>query len=82
MLVCDLLQKTLVVVVRYTGIKALETSRALKLRHPVEEKGVYLTFKDRKLGAGVDFSCAVGGCALVNSFVSVRTQRLDPEHRA
>lgn len=42
----------------------------------------YLTFKDRKLGTGVDFSCAVGGCALVNSFISVRPQRLDPEHRA
>lgn len=52
----DLLQEMLLFLLRYTGIKALETSKALKLRHPVEERGFYLTFKDRKLGAGVDFS--------------------------
>lgn len=32
MFVRGLLRKTLVVVLRYTGIKALETSRALKVR--------------------------------------------------
>lgn len=34
----DLLRKTLVVVLRHTEIKALETGRALKLRHPVEKR--------------------------------------------
>lgn len=42
MFVRDLLRKTLVVVLRYAGIKALETGRALKLRHPVEKRGFIL----------------------------------------
>lgn len=63
-------------------LKAVGSSRASKGETPGGEKRVYLTFKDRKLGAGVDLPCAVGGRALVNSFVSVRSQRLDPEHRA
>lgn len=47
------------------------------------EKGEpYLTFKHCELGTGVDLPDVVGGRALVNSFVPVRAQRLDPQHRA
>lgn len=38
----DLFQEILVFVLRHTGIKALETSKALKLRHPVEKRGFIL----------------------------------------
>lgn len=48
----------------------------------VKKGGAYLTFKHCELGTGVDLSDVVGGRALVNSFIPVRAQRLDPQHRA
>lgn len=42
----------------------------------------YLTFKHCKLGTGVDLTSTVGGCALVNGFVSVCAQWLDPQYGA
>lgn len=47
-----------------------------------EKKKTYLTFKHCKLGTGVDLASAVSGCALVNGFISVCAQRLDPQYRA
>lgn len=41
-----------------------------------------LTLQDSELGAGVDLSHTVGGCAFVDGFVAVGPQRLDTEHRA
>lgn len=43
--------------------------------------GAYLTFQHCKLGTGVDLASAVSGCALVNGFVSVGAQWLDPQYR-
>lgn len=41
-----------------------------------------LTFQHSKFGTGVDFSHAVGGCALVDGLVPVSTQRLYAENWA
>lgn len=46
------------------------------------KKWFYLTFKHCKLGTGVDLASTVSGCALVNGFISVCAQRLDPQYRA
>ena len=35
-----------------------------------------------KLGTGVDLASTVGGCALINGFVSVCAQWLDPQYGA
>lgn len=47
-----------------------------------EKKKTYLTFKHCKLGAGVDLSSTVSGGALINGFVSVCAQWLDPQYGA
>lgn len=51
-------------------------------RNRAKKKRTYLTFKHCELGTGVDLASAVGGCALVNGFVSVCAQRLDPQYGA
>lgn len=48
----------------------------------LSEEKTYLTFKHCKLGTGVDLASAVSGCALVNGFISVCAQWLDPQYRA
>lgn len=47
-----------------------------------KKQETYLTFKHCKLGTGVDLAGTVSGRALVNGFVSVRAQRLDPQYGA
>lgn len=47
-----------------------------------KKQETYLTFKHCKLGTGVDLAGAVSGRALVNGFVSVCAQRLDPQYGA
>lgn len=51
-------------------------------KKPSDEKLTYLTFKHCELGTGVDLASTVGGCALVNGFVSVCAQWLDPQDGA
>lgn len=51
------------------------------LRGDKPKKKTYLTFKHCKLGTGVDLASTVSGCALVNGFISVSAQRLDPQYR-
>lgn len=63
------------------GVKEKSEQKA-RWRNKRSAKRTYLTFKHREPGTGVDLSNAVGGCALVNSFVSVCAQWLDPQHGA
>lgn len=44
-------------------------------------KQTSLTFKHCKLGTSVDLASTVSGCALVNGFISVCAQWLDPQYR-
>lgn len=96
MFMYELLRKTPIFAFGCFRIKAQKTSSSRRRRRservkarwrktPSEkrkEKKPYLTFKHRKLGTGVDLANTVGGCALVNSFVSVCAQRLDPQYGA
>lgn len=41
-----------------------------------------LTLQHRQLGARIDLPHAVGGCALIEGFISVGPQRLNPQHWA
>lgn len=58
-----------------------ETESKGEKRNQAKKRGAYLTFQHCKLGTGVDLACAVSGCALVNGFVSVGAQWLDPQYR-
>lgn len=63
------------------GVNGKSEQKA-RWRNKRSAKRTYLTFKHCKPGTGVDLSNTVGGCALVNSFVSVCAQWLDPQHGA
>lgn len=43
---------------------------------------VAFTFQDGELGAGADLPNGAGGRALVDGFIPVGPQRLDPQHGA
>lgn len=57
-------------------------SKSKKEKEPPPAPKKCLTFQHCELGIDVDLASAVGGRALVNGFVPVCAQRLDPQHAA
>lgn len=60
----------------------MESEKQKPSKKRKKKKKAYLTFQYCKLGTGVDLASAVSGCALINGFISVGAQRLDPQYGA